>query len=341
MRTTKPSPNQIRMLRKLAAGKPWHADLSGRSEHGGAEKTLYSLARRGWIINVSKCELTQAGRQVLIDNGGMSTVAQGLTMDQYGKDHWSLLGYVDCCCVDHGGQLDKRKLRTNENTHPVHAVNRASVGAWRLDSGTRLKGYFPDQDPALMLPDHDDWDCLEDMERAGLLEIMSEVNALVRLTAAGSVMAGQLERTRPAAASSPISPRAACCQTKRGIAVPNSGIFAFLEPQLVAPRHAVKQGVDHGRDGKILARGPKVLEGRWLVWRPGGTYWSGLSGNRYAPAQLVIQRLDYQYDRMPTVIHEGGRLSRKLILLHQEAIDKEFGAGAAVRIDVRHTLVVG
>lgn len=120
-----------------------------------------------------------------------------------------------------------------------------------------------------------------------------------------------------------------------------AGIFAFLEPQLVAPRHMEKLGVDHGRDGKILARGPKVETGRWLVWRPGGSYWSGMNQTRYAPAQLEIQRLDSQRERVPTVIHSGGRLSRKLILLHQEAIDKEFGAGAAARIDVRHTLVVG
>jgi hypothetical protein len=115
-------------------------------------------------------------------------------MATWGKDHWSLLAYVECCCVDGRsgvGTLDKRRLRTNEHRHPLHAVNSPAT-RWKPNYGTRLKGFFEACDPALQIPMHDDWDCLNDLEAAGLIEVFSEANALVELTAHGISVSGQL-----------------------------------------------------------------------------------------------------------------------------------------------------
>jgi hypothetical protein len=49
-------------------------------------------------------------------------------------------------------------------------------------------------DPSRRLADHDDWDCLEDMENAGLLEIVSVANTAIVLTAKGLAVAGHLRK---------------------------------------------------------------------------------------------------------------------------------------------------
>lgn len=114
-----------------------------------------------------------------------------IPMDEFGKDHWSLLGYVETRCVDHRGELDKRHLRVNERRHPAHSVN---PGGWRPSHGTRLKGFFEPTTPALQrqLPAHDDIDCLDDLERAGLIRIQSTANLIVGLTVRGTIIAGKL-----------------------------------------------------------------------------------------------------------------------------------------------------
>jgi hypothetical protein len=94
------------------------------------------------------------------------------------------------------GEIDKRRMRCNEKTHPVHAVNaNISVGKWKSDYGTRLQGYFLEgekRDLSRRLDEHDDWDCLDDLEEAGLLEVMSEVNGFVILSAKGIAVAGRI-----------------------------------------------------------------------------------------------------------------------------------------------------
>ena len=102
----------------------------------------------------------------------------------FGKDHWSLLAYVEACCVDHGGVLDLRHMRCNPCRHPLLADSRVHRG-WKPEWGTRLKG-------GTILEHHDDWDCLEDLEEAGLVEIVSTVNGIVRLTPSGETLAARL-----------------------------------------------------------------------------------------------------------------------------------------------------
>jgi hypothetical protein len=114
----------------------------------------------------------------------------------WGKDHWSTFAYVETCVVDHQ-PLDRDRLRCNSDRHPHlmgHRVAMASLGKWKPEWGTRLKGFFIDggEDRTKQLSDHDDFDCLEDMELAGLIEIMSVVNAKVMLTPKGIAVAAHL-----------------------------------------------------------------------------------------------------------------------------------------------------
>ena len=116
----------------------------------------------------------------------------------FGKDHWSLLAYVETVCVDGKGAVGsivKSRLRGNEHTHPLLAVN-ARAAPWRANYSTRLAGFFDfadrsDTDKAvqagLQLLGHDDWDCLDDLAAAGYLEILSMVNGFVRMLPLGQV----------------------------------------------------------------------------------------------------------------------------------------------------------
>jgi hypothetical protein len=127
-----------------------------------------------------------------------------ISVSQFGKDHWSMLAYVEHCCVngmDGFGRLDRRRLRCIPAKRPMLAAALASDIGWKLEYSTRLKGFsqFEGRDDpekaiaaGVQLRDHDDWDCLDDLEAAGLVEIQSLVNGVVNMTKRGSAVAGQL-----------------------------------------------------------------------------------------------------------------------------------------------------
>ena len=104
-----------------------------------------------------------------------------ISIEQFGKDHWSLLAYAHCCVAD-GSALKPAKMRTNITTHPLVGEN---CFKWNQDWGTRLHGFFDSRAAELQLSEHDDWDCLEDLEREGLINILSLANAQVELTETG------------------------------------------------------------------------------------------------------------------------------------------------------------
>lgn len=111
--------------------------------------------------------------------------------DQFGKDHWSLLAYIECRCVDNAGIIDRRQMRCNTYTHPKHVVqHRLWMDSW----GTRLRGYFEAEGDVargkLIVPSHDDWDCLEDLAAAGFCNILGEIS--VSMTDLGNQTAAQL-----------------------------------------------------------------------------------------------------------------------------------------------------
>ena len=121
------------------------------------------------------------------------------SMKDFGKDHWSLLAYVETLCVESSnkgiGFIIKSRVRANEKTHPLNAVNFRHAGPWNPEWGTRLSGYFLDNnevDVKRRLDDHDDWDCLDDLEDAGLVDVISEATGAVKLTDKGITVSNRL-----------------------------------------------------------------------------------------------------------------------------------------------------
>ena len=131
-------------------------------------------------------------------------MTEHVAVERFGKDHWSLLAYVETRCVDGKGgvgSLVPAHLRGNPATHPLLA-NYLPTG-WKQSYSTRLKGFFqyPGRgDPARAIADgfmvdgHDDWDCLDDLEAAGYLEVLSLSNPAVQLTPLGIEVAAKLRK---------------------------------------------------------------------------------------------------------------------------------------------------
>ena len=130
----------------------------------------------------------------------MSEPIRHIGIREFGKDHWSLLGYLETCTVDRqqdvpgGGELNHERIRLNpERHHPLKRRRDSGLG-WEPQYGSRLRGYFDEKDPALQILDHDDWDCIEDMEREGLLNVVSYVNGFFILTPLGLEVSGALRK---------------------------------------------------------------------------------------------------------------------------------------------------
>jgi hypothetical protein len=121
---------------------------------------------------------------------------KSVPVELFGKDHYSLLAYIETRCVDHDGILDHRHMRCNVETHPLqYRAVIATIQQWNPDWGTRLKGYWKDdktKDQALKLPHHDDWDCLDDLAAIGIVKIISMVNGFVQMTDKGNKLVAQL-----------------------------------------------------------------------------------------------------------------------------------------------------
>lgn len=83
---------------------------------------------------------------------------------RFGADHWSTFGYVETRTVDHRGTLEHAHMRCHGARHPV-MLNAKVCGSFDArDFPTQLAD-------EQTLPDHDDYDCLDDLIAAGLLEV--------------------------------------------------------------------------------------------------------------------------------------------------------------------------
>jgi len=91
-------------------------------------------------------------------------------MKQFGKDHWSTFAYIENCVVDKDGRIEPSRMRTDGKKYP-----------------TRLKNEIA--------KDHNDWDCVNDLESQGLLLWQGTgTNPTFKLTEKGWVVAGQLRK---------------------------------------------------------------------------------------------------------------------------------------------------
>lgn len=110
-----------------------------------------------------------------------------VSVDQFGRDHWSLFAYVECRVVDDGGIPNNLHMRCDPARHPGLA---GSYNGHRLTPDrkypTRLAG-------GALLNDHDDWDCADDLEAAGLIQIKGTgIHPVWRLTKLGRRVAAKL-----------------------------------------------------------------------------------------------------------------------------------------------------
>jgi hypothetical protein len=119
-----------------------------------------------------------------------------ITIEDFGKDHWSLFAYVETRCVDNAGSLDKAHLRIKNEECKAGDSRMFTPRGWKQEWGTRLSGFFLDgdkRDKTRQLPDHDDLDCLEDLEDAGLIKnIGSGMFPAEKLTKHGREIASKL-----------------------------------------------------------------------------------------------------------------------------------------------------
>lgn len=94
-----------------------------------------------------------------------------IDMSLFGRDHWSTFAYIETRIVDHKGALSHAHMRCHPQRHPVmmHAKGSGMGVADGSDYPTILRGGEEARD-------HDDYDCVDDLIAAGLLEVhMPEV----------------------------------------------------------------------------------------------------------------------------------------------------------------------
>lgn len=93
----------------------------------------------------------------------------------------------------------------------------------------------------------------------------------------------------------------------------------------------VYRGVSYATAGRVLARiaGTEAV----LVWRPGGSVYISRMGqsHAYAETSLAIHR-GADRNGIPTELHRGGRLSKRLLESKRAEIDRVFGLGTTTAV---------
>lgn len=109
---------------------------------------------------------------------------KAIPVEEFGKDHWSTFAYLETRCVDNGGEIERRHMRCDSDRHPQFA---------HMDTEKK----YPTLTKAGEVKNHDDWDCLDDLELVGLTEnVGTGLNRVYKLTPLGWVVAGQLRQHR-------------------------------------------------------------------------------------------------------------------------------------------------
>ncbi len=112
-----------------------------------------------------------------------------IDMSSFGRDHWSVFAYIATRILDYKGVPDRQHLRCDPKLHPG-LVNVTPFGNV-LDGGnhpTRLKDN-------VVLADHDDYSCIDDLEENGLLIIGGTgINPVYQFTTDGYEMWARLYR---------------------------------------------------------------------------------------------------------------------------------------------------
>jgi len=116
-----------------------------------------------------------------------------IPISKWGKDHWSTFAYLETLAVD-GGKDGwaipvRERMRTHEIRHP-HLLGNSGFGSESFHASkypTRLKEGE--------VKGHDDWDCIDDMVKEGLLEdVGSGLNRAFTFTKLGKECASKLRQ---------------------------------------------------------------------------------------------------------------------------------------------------
>ena len=86
-----------------------------------------------------------------------------IPIEQWGKDHWSTLAYLETVTVDYRGLVDNRRRRCNPRLHREFA--HADYFGVMVDGSP-----YPTRTKVGEVQRHDDWSCLEDLVVAGLVK---------------------------------------------------------------------------------------------------------------------------------------------------------------------------
>ena len=106
----------------------------------------------------------------------------------WGKDHVSTMVYIESVCVDGSGQPRSEKMRTWGGRPQKGKVRGFPSVEFEKEYPTRLSN-------GVELHDHDDWDCVNDMEAAGLIIWNGTgIQPIFELTPGGWMFAGMLRR---------------------------------------------------------------------------------------------------------------------------------------------------
>ena len=110
-------------------------------------------------------------------------------IERWGRDHWSVFAYAETCCVDGQGNIgrpDHRRIYCDSDRHP---------GRWNYWGNPRQGKYPIRLAGDELLYDYDEWDCIDDLESAGLLELLGTgINPLFRMTELGLEYAARLRQ---------------------------------------------------------------------------------------------------------------------------------------------------
>lgn len=119
---------------------------------------------------------------------------QYIPPEQWGRDHFQTLLYLETRAVDHKGIINNQNMRCNPRLHREFA----NIGFSGIIDGSKYPTRLKDEE----IYNHDDWSCLEDMVKAGCLEayywnhnpeeMIGNYKALVMFTPAGLALAAAL-----------------------------------------------------------------------------------------------------------------------------------------------------
>lgn len=142
----------------------------------------------------------------------METNAQFLTEyvppALWGKDHWSLLAYIETVIVDCGGFHVGFDPRMRQNRRNFRVMSEQCINPKRPGPPSRGIPMDPKYGTRLnnnsFIENHDDWMCVQDFINAGILEGADsslEPGDVLYLTEQGRVLANRLREHKAAGGS--------------------------------------------------------------------------------------------------------------------------------------------